>query len=201
MQSQSYPSYPRLRDIRKYYPGDRFTLVNETWCEDRLVTITLTSPRTFMFINYLQARCEKFAARGTCSGENVELEKIMRTYLNETATIEQTGYRFIDVHDPQPAQVDEMMLMCRKSCAKVYKGVEFASLPALVREMGGYEDVATDQFGRELPICDLAEGFIPEATERAIGILRSSAMQTGMVPALHKVGFEKVKIPTDIYAR
>ena len=79
--------------------------------------------------------------------------------------------------------------------------MEFSSLPRLVQEMGGYEDVAIDQFGRELPICDLAEGFIPEATQRAIGILRSSAMQTGMVPALHKVGFEKVKIPKDIYAR
>ena len=32
-----------------------------------------------------------------------------------------------------------------------------------------YEDVAIDQFGRELAICDLAEGFIPQATQRAIG--------------------------------
>ena len=125
----------------------------------------------------------------------------MRPYLNETAMIEATGYRFIDVHDPQPAQVDEMMMVCRKTCAELYKGVEFASLPPLVREMGGYEDVAIDQFGREVPICDLGEGFIPQATRRAVGILRSSFMQTGMVPALHKVGFEKVKIPKDIYAR
>lgn len=45
----------------------------------------------------------------------------MRSYLNETKTMEETGYRFIDVKDPQPAQVDEMMMMCRKSCAKLYK--------------------------------------------------------------------------------
>ena len=67
--------------------------------------------------------------------------------------------------------------------------------------MGGYEDVVIDQFGRELPICDLGQGFIPKATQRAVGILRASASQTRMVPALHKVGFEKVKIPKDIYAR
>ena len=68
---------------------------------------TLTSPQTFMFIIniiILQPNCEKFASEGTCSGENVKLEKIMRSYLNETATIEETGYKFIDVNDPQPAQ-------------------------------------------------------------------------------------------------
>ena len=47
--------------------------------------------------------------------------------------------------------------------------MDFSSLPPLVQEMGGYEDVAIDQFGRELAICDLAEGFIPQATQRAIG--------------------------------
>ena len=46
-----------------------------------------------------------------------------------------------------------------------------------------------------------SQGFIPKATQRAVGILRASASQTRMVPALHKVGFEKVKIPKDIYAR
>ena len=68
---------------------------------------TFTSPPSFMFminINILQPNCEKFASEGTCSGENVKLEKIMRSYLNETATIEETGYKFIDVNDPQPAQ-------------------------------------------------------------------------------------------------
>ena len=58
-----------------------------------------------MFIKQiLQPNCAKFASEGTCSGENVKLEKIMRSYLNETATIEETGYKFIDVNDPQPAQ-------------------------------------------------------------------------------------------------
>ena len=37
------------------------------------------------------------------------------------------------------------------------KGLEFSSLPPLVQQMGGYEDVAIDQFGRELPICDLGQ--------------------------------------------
>ena len=34
-----------------------------------------------------------------------------------------------------------------------------------------------------------------------MGILAMSHIQTKVVPALHPVGFEKVKIPKDIYAR
>ena len=131
----------------------------------------------------------------------MELEREMRKYLNESLSIEKIGFRFVDVTEPQPAQVDEMMQVCRRTCANLYNGTEWAALPPLVREMGGYEDVAIDQFGRELPLCHLGEGFIPAATRRAVGILRASAMQSTMVPALHQVGFEKVKIPKNIYAR
>ena len=52
----------------------------------------------------MKPNCETFASQGTCSGENVKLEKIIRSHLNETATIEETGYKFINVNEPQPAQ-------------------------------------------------------------------------------------------------
>ena len=61
--------------------------------------------------------------------------------------------------------------------------------------------ICPPQFGRPLPLCSIGEGFIPKAAERAVGILAMSHIQTKVVPALHPVGFEKVKIPKDIYAR
>ena len=46
-----------------------------------------------------------------------------------------------------PVQVTEMMLSCRKACEKLYRDTEFSQLPELVRAMGGYGDVVTDQVG------------------------------------------------------
>ena len=67
--------------------------------------------------------------------------------------------------------------------------------------MGGYENVAVDNFGLPLPLCSLAEGFIPRAVDRALNILSLSHKQKQLVPALHPIGFEKRKIPKHIYAR
>ena len=64
-----------------------------------------------------------------------------------------------------------------------------------------YKIICPPQFGRPLPLCSIGEGFIPKAAERAVGILAMSHIQTKVVPALHPVGFQKVKIPKDIYAR
>ena len=38
-----------------------------------------------------------------------------------------------------------MALSCRKACEKLYRDTEFSELPELVRAMGGYGDVVTDQ--------------------------------------------------------
>ena len=34
-QANEYPAYPRLRELRPLYPGDTFTTLNESWCEDK----------------------------------------------------------------------------------------------------------------------------------------------------------------------
>ena len=47
-------------------------------------------------------------------------------------------------------QVQEMALSCRKACEKLYRDTEFSQLPELVRAMGGYGDVVTDQVGHYL---------------------------------------------------
>ena len=43
-----------------------------------------------------------------------------------------------------------MALSCRKACEKLYRDTEFSQLPELVRAMGGYGDVVTDQVGHYL---------------------------------------------------
>ena len=145
--------------------------------------------------------CEAMAENGACSGLYVELERQMRTHLNETSIIERLGFSFNHYEEPQPTQVDEMMKFCRKTCKEKFKDVPFDELPELVRGFGGYEDIATDNFGRPLPLCSIKDGFVPAAVERALGILGIGHFQKKIVPPLHPVGFEKRKIPKDIYAR
>ena len=49
-----------------------------------------------------------------------------------------------------------MALSCRKACEKLYRDTEFSKLPELVRAMGGYGDVVTDQVGYYLPTFRIA---------------------------------------------
>lgn len=67
--------------------------------------------------------------------------------------------------------------------------------------MGGYEDVIRDNFGEEIEVCNLAKGWNNFARSRALGIMGINYAQPRWVPRFHPVGFEKVKIPKDIYAR
>ena len=141
------------------------------------------------------------AAGGMCTGTFTDLEIKMREQWNETEYWIKNGFRFVPIDQPQPSQVAEMMKNCRKTCGEALKHVPFDDLPEVVRAFGGYDDVAVDNFGRPLQICSLKEGFIPRAAERALGIFGSGYYQSRVVPGLHPVGFEKVKIPKDIYAR
>ena len=83
----------------------------------------------------------------------------------------------------------------------MYENTTFKDLPEWVQNFGGFGDEAIDNFGLPLPICSIKDGFIPAAASRALDILGLGHIQKNIVPPLHKVGFEKVKIPKDIYAR
>ena len=43
-QANEYPAYPRLRELRPLYPGDTFTTLNESWCEDKAEVATNFTP-------------------------------------------------------------------------------------------------------------------------------------------------------------
>ena len=83
----------------------------------------------------------------------------------------------------------------------MYENTTFKDLPEWVQNFGGFGDEVIDNFGLPLPICSIKDGFIPAAASRALDILGLGHIQKNIVPPLHKVGFEKVKIPKDIYAR
>ena len=89
----------------------------------------------------------------------------------------------------------------RDTCKNLYKGVAYEDLPEIVKNFGGYEDEIVDNFGLPLPLCSIKEGFIPQAATRALNILSIGYKQQTLVPGLHPKGFEKRKIPKDIYLR
>ena len=96
-------------------------------------------------------------------------------------------------------QIFKLSTCFRHTCKNLYKDIPYEDLPAIVKYFGGYEDEINDNFGIPLPICSINEGFIPHAAKRVLAILFGSKQRT-WVPSLHKVGFEIMKIPEDIFA-
>jgi len=83
----------------------------------------------------------------------------------------------------------------------MFGDTKFEDLPEEVRAVGGYDDVIKDNFGEEIEICNIKKGWTIMAAARAVGILGINYAQRRWVPHFHPVGFEKVKIPKEIYAR
>ena len=77
--------------------------------------------------------------------------------MNQTAMIERTGFRPRKVEDVHPNQIAEMAVKCRRSCQELYQDARVEDLPAMVRAMGGYEDVMTDNVGCEKNVCSLGD--------------------------------------------
>ena len=137
-----------------------------------------------------------------CNGTYVEMEKYQRSTnqkLDDPSFAEKYGFSLIPLDEPQPMQIMEMVMHCRETCKNLYKDTPYEDLPELVKKFGGFEDVIPDNFGHPLPLCSIKDGFIPRSAHRAIAIIYNGYHQENIVPALHKVGFQKMKIPKDIY--
>ena len=111
------------------------------------------------------------------------------------------GFYINDFENVHLGQINAMVVSCRAQCKKLFKETKFEDLPAEVQGMGGYDNSIKDNFGVEIKICNLGEGWNSFARARALGIMGINYAQPRWVPRFHPVGFEKVKIPTDIYAR
>ena len=113
IQREQYPNYPRLRDIRKHYPGDLFTTIDDTWCYDRIKV------------------CQVFAEKGMCNGTFTEVDFVIiwnlylhfivlfqlelqtREHIDEAKIARDQGFTLIPPDEPQPLQVMEMAMNCR----------------------------------------------------------------------------------------
>jgi len=90
-----------------------------------------------------------------------------------------------------------MLVLCRKSCREKYSG---RPLPKIIKTYGGLEDYVVDPFGFKIPICAENGGKDTLSRSSWLTMAGSNEEQPAWVPKFTKVGFEKTKIPADIYA-
>ena len=97
-------------------------------------------------------------------------------------------------------QMVTMLSQCRHSCREHIKTINETDIPQELKDLGYYEDVIKDAFGVKYDMCDLAGGITKNAMAVFFNMYPNSRGQMKIVPQLHKVGFEKMKIPRDVYA-
>ena len=68
----------------------------------------------------------------------------------------------------QLAQVHAMATGCRVTCRKLYADTPWQDLPAAVRAIGGFGDTVVDNFGSEIPVCDLSKGWNKAAASHIV---------------------------------
>ena len=94
-----------------------------------------------------------------------------------------------------------MQKRCRATCKDWAEGRPLEEFPDDLKISGVYQDIIETEFNdKGIKICDLSQGFTVAAMEKIIGVLTTNKGQPPLVPQFSKVGFEKMKIPRDIYA-
>ena len=104
---------------------------------------------------------------------------------------------------PNSTQLPQMLMMmsqCRATCKQHLSTLSDSQVPEEVNIAGGYGDTVIDPFGVEYNPCDLATGKTHNGLEKFLSMSVISRGQARIVPELTTVGFEKRKIPKDIYA-
>ena len=104
---------------------------------------------------------------------------------------------------PNSTQLSQMLMMmsqCRATCKQHLSTLSDSQVPEEVNIAGGYGDTVIDPFGVEYDPCDLATGKTHAGLEKFLSMSVISRGQARIVPELTTVGFEKRKIPKDIYA-
>ena len=104
---------------------------------------------------------------------------------------------------PNSTQLPQMLMMmsqCRATCKQHLSTLSDSQVPEEVNIAGGYGDTVIDPFGVEYDPCDLASGKTHAGLEKFLSMSVISRGQARIVPELTTVGFEKRKIPKDIYA-
>jgi len=90
-----------------------------------------------------------------------------------------------------------MLAQCRKSCREQFSD---RPLPQIIQTYGGLEDHVVDVFGFKMPICPENGGFATDGRQTILHLMALNEEQPAWVPKFTKVGFEKTKIPPDVYS-
>jgi len=89
-----------------------------------------------------------------------------------------------------------MLAQCRASCRNQYTD---SALPGIIQTYGGLEDHVVDVFGFKMSICPENGGFTTDGRQTIQHLMALNEEQPDWVPKFTKVGFEKTKIPSDLY--
>jgi len=94
---------------------------------------------------------------------------------------------------------EAMLNECRETCRNHYSGQPFHHLPDALQEYGGVETSLTDQFGFQVNLCSLSEGFDVAQRGLFLKFYHECQLQKPYVPKLTKMGFMKGRIPEAIF--
>jgi len=92
-----------------------------------------------------------------------------------------------------------MLSKCRKSCKEQYS--DPSSIPSVIADYGGVEDSIKDPFGNEMPLCSHNGGFTAAGRNLLLELTAMNKFQKKWVPKFSEKGYDKDKIPLDIYKR
>jgi len=92
-----------------------------------------------------------------------------------------------------------MLYYCRMECRDIYKDVQFDDLPESIQELGGLGDLLDTEFGFQIPVCSLREGWSMKKATRLMEFRWRGDYLENMVPKITKEGFYKDRIPADLF--
>ena len=174
---------PSLKSLKKRYPGDKFSLSQDNACAD-------IDP-------VFGVDCSWFVERGHCVGADSQHQEMVNKQFQDLALKE--GFHTRRSDQVSVHQISKMMSNCRESCKKWIKENP-DKVPPEMDQFFGWEDVLKDEFGVELHPCVLGNGNTIKANEGRLSMTATSLNQGKIVPRFTKVGFEKQKIPKQLYA-
>jgi len=174
-----------LKQLKKNYPDEDFFPSVENSCQD---------DPTY--------KCKDLAEAGACNGTFSELERAFQSSINGTRFHEKTGWRLKHPDEVSPRQIEAMQVHCRPSCRAWWDGLDpNAMISPELAHLGGYPDTIVDSFGEPYQLCKLAHGMTKDAISRVQTLALSNLAQAPFMPHFHPVGFEKVPIPREMFAR
>ena len=91
------------------------------------------------------------------------------------------------------------MGILRHTCGEIYKHTKPHFLPDEIVSYGGSEDIFVDQFGLQIGVCSLREGFNNVQRDTYLYYVKQVDKNIPYIPVFTKQGFWKSKIPHHLF--